>query len=309
MHRSAALVASLVLIAAACSGTPAPPTLAEELAADAGTITNSVATLQDALARRYDTLAQLYSQITDMRLTETVAIALDKASRVDTDEQTQVVLDIYLDYGDNVLNALSDLDAAIATQDVGAADVAAASIDAASGSVALDLGPDMCAIAVPPSSQDLCDRPHPVDQYETDLQRIILHFVAAYRPLLRLPEAFGDVVRGSVLTRLAPQVVDLLDGVTSQLGELTPDQPHTAMQQALVDLVANTRARWAAVDPEQVDLLIGQILTGDLGDITCASADSVAAARALLLAAVPDSVIPAAIALLIDDPDAGCVDR
>jgi len=302
-------IAAFLVAAVACSGPAAPPTLADELAVDAGTVAAAIAGLQDALDHRYDALAQLYTQITNMRLGERVAVALDKASRVPTDAETQPTLDRYLAFGDEVLGALSDLDAAIATRNVEAAAVAAARIDAAAGSLATAVDADLCAVAVPPSSQDLCTLPEPVGDYESAVAAVFLDFVAAYRPLLRLPDAFGDVVRGAVLAHQAPEVVDMLDGVASRLGALTPDQPHVAVHQALVEFVAAIRARWAEVDPQRTDTLLARVLTADLFDITCTSADDLAAARALLLGAVPNSAIPAITGVLFDDPDTGCVDR
>ncbi|OFW67646.1 MAG: hypothetical protein A2Z12_01440 [Actinobacteria bacterium RBG_16_68_21] len=311
MHRPvrALVLVPLLLAVTACGGNPAPPTLADELAEYAGTVTTAITGLQDALDRRYDTLPQLYVQIIDMRLPVTVAVALDKAARVPTTTESRAALDRYLEYGDEVLAALADLDAAIAAQQVEAASMAASRIDAAAGLVAIDLGADLCVLAAPPSVHDLCHRPTPTDQYESDLQAAVLGFVAEYRPLLRLPAAFGDVVRGAVLTEVAPQVVELLDTVAAQIDDLTPDQPHMVMQQALVDFVGDTRARWAAVDPDQVDLLMAQFLLADLRDVTCDHLEPLNAARSLLLGAVPDSAIPATLAIFFDDPDTGCVDR
>lgn len=306
MHRLAALATLIPIVA--CSGPAAPPTLADELAPYAETVANSVMQLQDALGRRYDALPQLYAQITDMRMGVNVAIALDTAARVPTEETDQAALDRYLDYGAELLSAMADLDAAIAVQDVGAASLAAARIDIAAGEAALDLPPALCVLAVPPSSRDFCDRVEPIGEYEQSLERVFLEFVANYRPFLRLPEAFGDVVRGGVLTEAAPSISNLFADTASRLDALAPDQPHAAVHEALSSFIANTRMRWERVDPEQADLLIGQLLIADLRDITCSSDQEVGAARALLLGAVPDSAVPRITSIFFDDPDAGCVD-
>jgi hypothetical protein len=115
-------------------------------------------------------------------------------------------------------------------------------------------------------------------------------------------------VRGQVLTAASTDVIAMLEDATQELATLTPDQPHAAFHEAITALLADTMARWVAVDPSRVDLLIGQLLTADLRDIVCVRSADVHAAVALLLGAVPDAVAPAYAAVWLDDPDAGCAE-
>lgn len=301
MRRSAV---ALGLILTACRVVAPTPSLTGAMGDIPAEVDAALGDLRTVLATTPDNLPRLYERLNDLRLGPTVAVLFDRAGRVDAPGHEEAVAR-YAEFVGQVLLASEDLDAAVAAQDLLGISIAWLRVEAEAGSLAAVLDPAACRILAPPLTSDLC-RPELETGYEADLDRIIRRFLAAYRPAVRLPEAFGTTVRGQAVALVAPEVVTVLDRTGEALASLDPPPAYRGVDRTFRDVLTDLRERWAAVDTTRTDPLLWPRLSSDLAAIACAARGPYIDGRGLLLAAVPNSTVPALADLWLEDDSTGC---
>lgn len=293
-------VVVLCLVATACGAVSRDPSLTEAMGDIPAEVDEAVTDLRTVLGTPSATdLAAFTQRLVDLRLAPTLAVLYDKAGRVEGDAFADDTAR-YADFVGRALLASEDLDTAASGQDLLAISIAWLRIEAEAGAMAVAVAPDACPVLAPALVADLC-RPARDEGYEQDLDRILRRFLAAYRPAIRLPEAFGDTVRSQAIAAVASEVVALVDRTVTDLDALDTPNAYVGVERAFTAWLAAVGARWEQVNPQQTDPLLGRFLADDLAAIACDAEDPYRDGRGLLLAAVPDSTVPALAALLLGD--------
>lgn len=296
MRRWAAIAGLIALVAASCTSATTAETLSltEELAPIAAEANQAVASLEHTLAQPYDDRSQLYTRIVDLRLPTAFAILIDKAQRIDPPPGTEAELDRYVVFLSDMLAASENLDGAIAASDPTATAIAAVEFDAAIGALTAVLPARSCRALGPESGRDLCD-PGDLEGYEELLGFELRRFIAAFRPAFRVPDTFGDVVRGRVLATLQAEAALVLESTANRLGDMDPGSAYGRLHQILLDYFPAATAAWAEfeVDPSTGDPLIYGYIVDNLEAERAVTQERLTAEHELILAARPESKIAA----------------
>ncbi|MEE9299160.1 MAG: hypothetical protein V3V29_09010 [Acidimicrobiia bacterium] len=294
MRRLTSIAALAAVIAGGCTSANEAETLslAEELAAIAADANEAVAALEHFLAQPYDNRAQLYTRLVDLRLPTTFAILIDKAQRVVPPPGTEAELDRYVVFLTDLLVTSQHLDGSIAAEDLTAIAIAAVQFDAAMGALAAVLPASSCPALVPASSRDLCS-PGDLNGYEARLGFELRKFIASFRPAFRVPDTFGDVVRGRVLATLQGDAALVLENTANRLGDLDPGTAYVRLHQILLDYFPGATAAWAEfdVDPDTDDPLIYRLIVDSLEAERVTTQALLEAEHELIQSALPGSQI------------------
>lgn len=296
MRRAIVLAALITVVTGACTATNEAHvlSLAEELEDVSSEVNSAVAGLFEVLDQPYDNRAQLYERLLDLKLPTTFAILLDKAQRVEAPPGTEAELDRYADFIAELLSASESLDLAIATEDPAATAIAAVVIEVAAGALAVVLPTTSCASLTPAIGRDLCD-PGGLEGYEATLGFELRRFVASFRPAFRVPDTFGDVIRGRVLATLQADAALVLDSAASRIGVLDPGSAYVRVHQVLLDYFPAAIAAWAAheADVNSSDALIYSFIVDSLEEERLATRELLNEQHELVLSALPNSRIKA----------------
>jgi hypothetical protein len=329
-------IIAVMLIVAACGGDV--PDLADTL----GPVPEELDQVVGELHRWLDTTRESRSNLFEtLSLLETTAAAGDLYDRVSRLREPGLEADLgrYTRFTGDLLLASGDLDKGIADDNLQWVALAWLRIEAGAGALAVGLEPQWCPETTPAIVSDLCRPIGVAREYDAAVEHAVRLFLARYRPLVRLPAAFGDGVRGYLAMTLAPEVVATIDDALAELGAVTPpDALHAALQQSFVDHLGALRVIWEAVprsleveDPPVV-VVIGELAVvarPGVVDITavdagidlasvwpataarlttavCDGAEEFAAARTPLRAALPQSTLPALGSLWFYGEGTGC---
>ncbi len=289
-----ALVAALLLVVGACTSNTRTQTLSlvkeiEGITIDAN---RSVADLFDALAQPYDNRAQLYERLLDLRLPGTFAILHDKAGRVEAPPGTKLELDRYVDFLAEMLLASERLDLAIATEDPAGVAIAAIIVEVAVGALAVALPTSTCIPLTPHIGRDLCD-PGGLEGYEAGLGFELRRFIASFRPAFRVPETFGDVIRGRVLATLQIDAARVLSATASRISALDPGTAYVRIHEVLLEYFPTATEAWAEFEADTTgsDPLIYGTIIGNLEAVRETTQNLLEAQHELILSALPNSQI------------------
>lgn len=292
--RHAIVTIVVVLITGACTASTETQalSLADQLADTSDEVDRAVDALFDTLGQPYDDRSQLYQRLVDLQLPTTFAIQLDKTQRVDPPPGTDAELDRYLAFIGDLLRASEHLDAAIAAGDPTATAIAAVEAEVASGALAVSLPARSCSGLVPTMVRDLCD-PGNLDGYEASLGFELRRFVASFRPAFRVPDTFGDVIRGRVLATLQADAADVLETTGARVADLDPGTSYLRTQQILLDYFPAAADAWGRyqADVNGADPLVYGAITGGLDDERAATQGRLEAEFELVLSADPESHI------------------
>jgi len=280
-------VVVIALLASACIPTTDsdPPSLTGEL--------DEISwDLSTTLEQPYDSRAQLYERLVDLRLPATFAIQLDKAQRIKAPPGTTAELDRYIDFVGELLTASESLDLAIATKDPTMTALAAVLIEVSVGALAVALPATSCTELTPGIGRDLCD-PGGLDGYENDLGFEIRRFVSSFRPAFRVPDTFGPVIKGRVLATLQDEAALVLDSAASRIGALKPGPEYAEIHGVLLayfpaalEALAEFEADASGSDP-----LIYSYISNSLEDVREATQQLLTEQHDLVLSALPQSQI------------------
>ncbi|MEE8497975.1 MAG: hypothetical protein V3S62_05530 [Acidimicrobiia bacterium] len=294
MRPRIALVAALLLVVGACTSNTRTQTLSlvkeiEGITIDAN---RSVADLFDALAQPYDNRAQLYERLLDLRLPGTFAILHDKAGRVEAPPGTKLELDRYVDFLAEMLLASERLDLAIATEDPAGVAIAAIIVEVAVGALAVALPTSTCIPLTPHIGRDLCD-PGGLEGYEAGLGFELRRFIASFRPAFRVPETFGDVIRGRVLATLQIDAARVLSATASRISALDPGTAYVRIHEVLLEYFPTATEAWAEFEADTTgsDPLIYGTIIGNLEAVRETTQNLLEAQHELILSALPNSQI------------------
>jgi hypothetical protein len=317
---------AVVLIVAACGGDA--PDLADTLGPIPLELDQAVSGLHRWLDNRRDSRANLYETLSGLGTTAAAGDLYDRVSRLD-EPDLEADLGRYTRFVGDLLLASGEIDAAITGDQLQIIAYQWLRIEAGAGALAVGLEPDWCFKVTPGITADLCRPPGLLD-YDAGVEHAVRLFLARYRPVMRLPEAFGDGVRSLMAVTLAPEVLASIDDALAELVVLNPpDALHRAVHDSFVDHLLALRTIWetvpetlpaifplapdgfiidiTAVD-EAVELqVIWPALLAELQTVTCDDAAVFAAARSPLRAALPASTIPALGALWFYGEGTGCL--
>ncbi len=294
MRRPIITVVVIALLASACipSTETEAVTLTEKLDEISWDVKQAVFDLSNTLEQPYDSRAQLYERLIDLRLPATFAIQLDKARRIEAPPGTTAELDRYIAFVGELLTASESLDLAIATEDPTMTALAAISIEVSVGALAVALSATSCTELTPGIGRDLCD-PGGLDGYENDLGFEIRRFVSSFRPAFRVPDTFGPVIKGRVLATLQDEAALVLDSAASRIGALEPGPEYTGIQEVLLayfPAATEALAEFEA-DASGSDPLIYSYIFNSLEDVRDTTQQLLTEQHDLVLSALPQSQI------------------
>ena len=318
-----------MLVVAACGGDA--PDLADTLGPIPLELDQSVGGLHRWLNTERESRANLYETLSGLGTTAAAGDLYDRVSRLDEPE-LEADLGRYTRFIGDFLLASGDIDTAITSDHIEDIALSWLRIEAGAGALAVGLGPEWCFKVTPGITADLC-RPPDLADYDAGVEHAIRLFLARYRPVMRLPEAFGDGVRSLMAVTLAPEVLASIDDALADLVILDPpDALHRSVHDSFVNHLVSIRAIWETV-PETFPVVeITVVPVGGITDITfmqaevvsvslesiwpalleqlvavtCDDAEIFAAARSPLRAALPASTIPALGALWFYGEATGC---
>jgi hypothetical protein len=318
-----------MLVVAACGGDA--PDLADTLGPIPLELDQSVGGLHRWLNTERESRANLYETLSGLGTTAAAGDLYDRVSRLDEPE-LEADLGRYTRFIGDFLLASGDIDTAITSDHIEDIALSWLRIEAGAGALAVGLGPEWCFKVTPGITADLC-RPPDLADYDAGVEHAIRLFLARYRPVMRLPEAFGDGVRSLMAVTLAPEVLASIDDALADLVILDPpDALHRSVHDSFVNHLVSIRAIWETV-PETFPVVeitvvpVGGItditfmqaevvsvsleslwpaLLEQLAAVTCDDAEIFAAARSPLRAALPASTIPALGALWFYGEGTGC---
>ncbi len=289
-----ALVAALLLVVGACTSNTRAQTLSlvkeiESITIDAN---RAVADMLDALGQPYDNRAQLYEHLLDLRLPGTFAILHDKAGRIEAPPGTKAELDRYVDFLAEMLLASERLDLAIATEDPAGVAIAAIIVEVAVGALAVALPTSTCIPLTPHIGRDLCD-PGGREGYEAGLAFELRRFIASFRPAFRVPETFGDVIRGRVLGTLQSDAARVLSATASRISALDPGTAYVRIHEVLLEYFPAATEAWAEFEADTTgsDPLIYRAIIDNLEEVRETTQNLLEAQHELILSALPNSQI------------------
>jgi hypothetical protein len=294
VHRSIITAVVFALFAAACIPTTetATASLTEQLDEISWDVKQAVFDLSIILDQPYDSRAQLYERLIDLRLPSTFAIQLDKAQRVEAPPGADEELNRYVAFLGELLTASESLDLAIATEDPTMTALAAVAIEVSVGALAVALPTSSCVDLTPGIGRDLCD-PGGLDGYESDLAFEIRRFVASFRPAFRVPDTFGPVIKGRVLATLQAEAALVLDSAAARISALEPGTEYARVHEALLAYFPAATEAWAEfeADVSGTDPLIYSYIFNSLEDVRAATQLVLTGQHELVVSALPESQI------------------
>lgn len=298
------VIALIGIIGTSCTTSDdSPEPLEESLADIAAEVNGRVAAFFETLGQPYEDRAQLYTRLIDLQLPTTFAVELDKARRVEPPPGSEPLLERYTGLIGELLLASEQLDSAIATEDPAATALAAVTMEVASGALAVVLPTGVCGVLVPDITADLCGRDG-LEEYEDALDLEIRRFVASFRPVFRIPDTFGDVIRARVLGDLQDDATLVLQNTATRLEAIQPPPAYERLHRVLVDYFPRAAEAWAEfpADPTGSDPLLYGFLVDGLERIRSETRTALRAEYGVIRSARPESQIEEILRIWFDPP-------
>ena len=247
--RRTVLVATLAVVASACTPPPTPPqeAIVEELTPIARQADAELRALQTNVDQQYEDMNDLFLRIVDARLPNILAVLGDRARRVDVPEGGEDVHEVMVRFLDRALSFAEDLDAAVAQDDLTGSAVAIIGLEVTAADLALRLPPTACRTLAGERWHHVCAPSTAMEGYEAELDVVIRAFIASYEPLTRPARVFGDATRSAVDTTLQPEVLSLVDTTIARLDALDPGTRYGPLHEEIVAYFKAIRAVWDEV--------------------------------------------------------------
>jgi hypothetical protein len=218
VKRIAAVVLA-ALAAAACSnpvGINRAPAYFDALRPVAVEVTGAIAETEQVFEGAYESDAMRATRLSDVRAGHTLAIAADRAERLEPGSVYQADHDRYLATIAEIREIYRSYDEAVARGDVGAAAAAATGMEVAAGLGFAGLSAEFCGRVT--FDMRLCDRPTDPGAYQAVVYTAMLELAAGYLPLLRPAPAALDRDEAAVYLReIDAAAVERLDAVRARL--------------------------------------------------------------------------------------------
>jgi hypothetical protein len=301
------IIAIAFLLAATACSQPAeqPPTIGEVVTDIPGDLNEAIAEIRELFSVRYDNLGELYLALRDLRLGPNIAILYDRTGRLEG-EGLGEDLAAYEEFIGSILLSVEALDAAVAAEDLPDLNLAWLRMELAAGTLAIRTSPGSCPTLAPPLTRDLCRTPG-LDGYEDRVDFVIKAFLSRYRPVVRLPEAFGSTIRSQAVADLSAEVVLAIDSTVDDLGDLEVPNPYVGVHEAFIEHLRSIRPLWDEIDLRgQSDPLLWGFLADSLEEVACRSLGPYLEGRALLLSAVPGTSVVDLAELWLHGEATGC---
>lgn len=243
---TAALIAAS-LIAASCSGNGEPTgfegedpylSLLRGVAREVNLAIDAVDTAVDAPA---DSPEMLFLALADTRAARDVAIARDKALRLEPGPDQESDHERYLTFLDFALARSRDLDEAVASQDAVEAATIAFDLEAAAGLLFIGLSPEACAATT--FNERLCRPPVSEEGFATAIHPHMLRLTAAYLPGIdELPLGLSPIGYNGYIAAIGPTLIEVLESALEGVRDLTPPSEVAADHEILVAYLTETAA-------------------------------------------------------------------
>lgn len=232
------------LVAAGCTGptgTDRAPAYFEGLRPVATAVTGAIAEVRGVLAAPYETEVTRQYRLAEVRAGYDLAIAADRAERLEPGSVYQADHDRYLETIDGVREAFRAYDAAAAEADAASAAIAATTMEVVAGLGYAGLSAEYCAKVT--FDMRLCDRPADPGAYDAALFTGMLDLAAGYIPLLRPAPAALDVRETAAYLQVVDAAAaDRLDAVAASLAAASPPAEAAADHAALLGLLDDAAA-------------------------------------------------------------------
>jgi len=230
---------AVALVAAACSsptGTDRAPSYFEALRPAARDFTRAIAEVGRVFDVANESVAIRTTRLTDLRVGSDLAIAEDRARRLEPASVYQADHDRYLATMAEVRDLYRGFDEAVATGDTARAAVAAVGMEAAAGLGFSGLSAEYCGWVT--FDMRLCNRPLGPTEYEAVLYTVMLDLTAGYAPLMRTaPLALDSAEALEYLTVIDPAAVERLERVGGMLESADPPPDRLADHLVLVAML------------------------------------------------------------------------
>lgn len=236
------LVAAAILAGACTTGETGPEPQGEYLsqlrgvARDVNTAIDSVDTaLEGAYA---GTPEQLFLALADTRAANDVAIARDKAGRLEPGPGHTADHERFLTFLDFALGRVRDLDAAVAEGDAVGAAAISFELEVAAGLLFVGLTPEVCDVVT--FNPRLCRRPVSEESFATTLHIHMLRLTAAYLPGIDdLPIALTPIAHNGYIAAVGPTMIEVLRSALAGVSDLAPPPEAAEDHQRLVTYLAD----------------------------------------------------------------------
>jgi len=271
--RRISIIALLALLASACTnptGAERAPGYFDALRPVAREVTGAIAEAGDVFELAHGSKALRATALTDLRVGRDLAVAADRAVRLDPGT-------VYLDDHERYLAMIASVrdiyrkfDEAVATGRFAEAAVAATSMEIAAGIGFAGLSFDYCGRVT--FSMRLCDRPSDPDTYDAVLFTEMLGLTAGYLPLMRpAPLALDREEAATYLAFVNPAAADRLFRAVGALAAADVPEDRRADHDTILALLRDAAGFHAA----------GGIRTGTVG-LFCFAADQLSPETAAL---------------------------
>ena len=230
---------ALALILAGCSsptGTDRAPAYFEALRPVATEVTSAVAEVGRVFDGAYESQTNRATRLTDLRAGLDLAIAADRADRLEPGSAYEADHERYLQTIADIRAIYRTFDEAVATEDIAQAAAAAAWMEAAAGLGFAGLTPEYCARVT--FDMTLCDRPEEPGEYEASLFTVFLEIAAGYIPLMRVaPPALDADEALRYLALVNMSAADRLWAIATRLDAVEPPADLAADHGVVTDMV------------------------------------------------------------------------
>jgi len=230
---------AVVLVTAACSsptGTDRAPGYFEGLRPVARGLTGAIAEIGQLFDEAYESQTMLATRLTDLRAASELAIAADRAQRLEPGSVYQADHDHYLGVIAEVRDLYRGFDEAVATGDIARAAVAAVGMEMAAGIGFSGLAAEYCGRVT--FDMSLCNRPIDLGTFDALLHTMMLDLTAGYLPLMRPAPAALDPKEAAIyLEVIDTAAVEHLERVSTVLAEADPPSDRLADRDTLLAML------------------------------------------------------------------------
>lgn len=264
-----------VLATAACSsGVRADRSAGylEELSPIARDVNFSLAALGDTLDRPYESTMLRSTALADVRIGRDLAIARDRAERLEPAPDLAADHDRYLAFLSDAQGLAAAFDAAVAGGDLAAAALTAVELETSAGSTFLDLTDRTCAAVS--FDKSLCVASGDPDRYGAVVLAEMRRLAVGYVPLMRdAPAALTRLTRSEAETYREvadAEAASILDGAVASIASADPPpelaEDHRILLEGLTAAAAAHRG--GPGDPRLILCETAARLSADAGPLT-----------------------------------------
>jgi hypothetical protein len=239
-------LAGAALLAAACTATEEPAGVqTDDYLSELRSIAREVNLAIDAVGKAfegdYGSTDLLFLALSDTRAANDLAIARDRARRLEPGPDRTADHERYLTLVDFALARAQEIDGAVAAGDAAAAAVGSFELEIAAGLAFTGLSNEACTAAT--FNARLCRAPVSGEPYATGLHPYLLRLTAAYLPgSADLPQSLTAGEQSELIIAIAPTLIGVLDAALEGVRDLEPPEEVAEDHVLLVSYLIETAA-------------------------------------------------------------------